>query len=436
MKYLLEPSRSALPTHGPRGRFPTRLRAAHALVALSLTACAGGDDGGSDDVIDTMNVESPASAGDPTQPGRSGERTRYIVVFREQVASPASEASQLARGHGGQVEYTYTSALKGFAVTLPDAAGTAFLEAIARNPNVERVEVDQPVFPSQTVQTQSNATWGLDRIDQRDLPLSSTYSFPNRGAGVTAYILDTGILASHVDFTGRVAAGYTAIADGRGATDCNGHGTHVAGTVGGATWGIAKGVSLVPVRVLPCTGPGTLSAVLAGLDWVNANARRPAVVNMSLGGGASSTIDNAVANTVSKGITVVVAAGNEAVDACTQSPARAPSAITVGATTSGDARASYSNFGTCLDVFAPGSSIRSAWYTGTTVTATSSGTSMAAPHVAGLAALMLAAAPASTPAQLDQRLKSTATLGKVTGAGTGSPNRLVHTSAVAATTVP
>ncbi|WP_205665074.1 S8 family peptidase [Caldimonas tepidiphila] len=358
----------------------------------------------------------------------------YVVVFRPNVGNPATEAANLARGHAGQVRFTYSTALKGFAVRLPDAAADAFLAAMARNPNVDRVEVDQPITLSQT--TQSSATWGLDRSDQRDLPLSGSYSYSTNGTSVRAYVVDSGILAGHADFGGRVSGGYTAINDGYGTSDCNGHGTHVAGTIGGGTWGIAKGVSLVPVRVLDCAGSGTLSGVIAGLDWIAANATRPAVVNMSLGGGASSTLDAAVANTVARGIAVVVAAGNDGANACNYSPAREPSALTVGATTSSDARASYSNFGTCLDLFAPGSSIKSAWYTSTTATATSSGTSMAAPHVAGLAAQLLQATPSATPAQLADTIKSAATTGKVTSAGSGSPNLLIYTGAASASQPP
>jgi len=379
-------------------------------VALALFAVACAET----PVNPTESAVTPSFAAQ----GVGGLADRYIVVFRPGTRGAEQLTAQLARG--GTVHYTYGTALQGFAATLPAAA----IEGIRRNPNVELVEADAIVT---TTATQSNATWGLDRIDQRDLPLSTTYTYENTGSGVRAYILDTGILPGHVDFGGRVSGGFTAINDGRGTSDCNGHGTHVAGTVGGNTWGVAKGVALVPVRVLDCRGSGTTSGVIAGIDWVAANAIKPAVANMSLGGGASSTLDAAVANAVAKGVTFVVAAGNSNANACNYSPAREPSAITVGATTNTDARASYSNFGSCLDIFAPGSSITSAWYTSTTATSTISGTSMAAPHVAGAAALYLSANTSASPATVTSAITGNATSGKVTSAGSGSVNLLLYT---------
>lgn len=356
--------------------------------------------------------------------------SRYIIIFKANAGNPKSLADQMMQNRGGKINFTYSTVLKGFAVTLPQAGAESFLAAIARNPLVDRIEVDQPVVVKQT--TQSYATWGIDRADQRDLPLSGSYTYNANGSGVRVYVVDTGINASHVDFGGRVGAGYTVINDGQGTNDCNGHGTHVAGTIGGTTWGIAKNAILEPVRVLDCTGSGSLSGVIAGLDWVATNAPRPALVNMSLGAGASSTLDAAVANTVAKGIAVVVAAGNSADNACNYSPAREPSAMTVGATGSNDARSSFSNYGTCLDVFAPGSSIKSAWYGSTTATNTISGTSMASPHIAGLAAQILQARPSATPLQVADAIKAAATAGKVASAGSGSPNLLIYTGAVAA----
>jgi subtilisin family serine protease len=342
----------------------------------------------------------------------------YIVVFTDNVADVRGLAARLAGDHGGQLGYVYEHAVRGFSVRLPAQAAAA----LARNPNVAYIEADQLMSISAT---QTNATWGIDRIDQRDLPLSGTYTYEATGAGVRSYIIDTGIRNSHQDFGGRASSGYTAINDGRGTDDCNGHGTHVAGTVGGTVYGVAKQTALIAVRVLNCQGSGTTSGVIAGVDWVTANHIKPAVANMSLGGGASSTLDNAVANSIAAGVTYAVAGGNSNANACNYSPARVASAITVGATTSTDARASYSNFGSCLDIFAPGSSITSAWYTSNTATSTISGTSMASPHVAGVAALVLQGSPGASPASVTSAITSNATTGKVTSAGSGSVNRLL-----------
>src|ERR1041385_2776585 len=347
---------------------------------------------------------------------------QYIVVLKDDVANVDAEALRLARDFGGDRNngQTYHKAIKGFSVKMSEQQAVR----LANDPRVDFVEEDGTVSLDTT---QTGATWGIDRIDQRDLPLSGTYTYNATGTGVKAYIIDTGIRATHTQFAGRVISGFTAISDGLGTNDGNGRGTHVSGTVGGSTYGVAKNVTLVAVRVLDSSGSGTNSGVIAGVDFVTSDhvAGQPAVANMSLGGGASSALDTAVANSIADGVTYAIAAGNDAVDACTTSPARVASAITVGSTTTTDARSSFSNFGTCLDIFAPGSSITSSWNTSDTATNTISGTSMATPHVTGVAALFLETNPTASPATVTAAIVNGATLNHVTNAGTGSPNRLL-----------
>jgi subtilisin family serine protease len=332
----------------------------------------------------------------------------YIVVLNE--GADVSEEARAARGQGGEVVAEWATALRGYAVR----GGPNLILALRADPNVQYVEQVQEYT---TQVDQPNATWGIDRIDQED-GTDGKYSYTSTGSGVTAYIIDTGILTSHNEFGGRASWGETTV--GGQDTDCNGHGTHVAGTVGGATYGVAKGVTLKAVKVLNCAGSGSTTSVVSGIDWVvGDHGTGKAVANMSLGGGASSAIDAAVGRGISDGVVFVVAAGNSSANACNYSPARVSAAITVGATTSSDARASYSNFGTCVDIFAPGSGITSAWKNSNTATKTISGTSMASPHVAGAVARYL-----STNSSASQLL-SDATLGQVTNPGSGSPNRLL-----------
>ena len=392
-----------------------------AAAVLALSACRDATSPhGTEPAAATRELQPAFAAG--ASPGSEVIPGQYVIVFRDDVRDVSGLARQLAAAHGGSLRFVYEHALKGFAARIPDAAAAA----LARNPNVAYVEQDQVARALET--TQSNPTWGLDRSDQRALPLSGTYSYTPTGAGVTVYIIDTGIRFDHSEFGGRAVSGYDVV-DGGSADDCNGHGTHVAGTVGGGSYGVAKGAKLVGVRVLDCDGSGTYSGVIAGVDWVtrqkNESPTAPAVANMSLGGGASSSLDDAVKNSIAAGVTYAVAAGNDNYDACYYSPARVAAAVTVGATTSSDSRASYSNYGSCLDLFAPGSSITSAWYTSTSATNTISGTSMATPHVAGVAALHLQGNASASPTAVRDAIVNSATSNVVTSAGSNSPNKLV-----------
>ncbi|GAB3436565.1 S8 family peptidase [Flindersiella endophytica] len=347
----------------------------------------------------------------------------YIVVLKEGVsASRTNQAKQSAKADGGKVKFTYSHALNGYAADLSSDA----LASVRANPDVDYVQAVQKVGIDET---QTPVTWGIDRLDQRALPLSDSYTYTSTGEGVTAYIIDTGIRTSHQDFGGRATSGFDAI-DGGTADDGHGHGTHVAGTVGSNTYGVAKGVSLVAVRVLDDQGSGTDAQVIAGIDWVTENhqAGAPAVANMSLGGGVSASLDAAVEASIADGVTYALAAGNDyGGDACDGSPGRVAPAITVGSTDSSDNRSSFSNIGSCVDIFAPGSDIESLGNSSDTATATMSGTSMATPHVTGAAALYLDANPSATPAQVASGLTDAATPDAVGDPGSGSPNKLLFT---------
>jgi subtilisin family serine protease len=344
----------------------------------------------------------------------------YVVVLKDRASGrsgTAQTAAALTASYGGQVSVSWQRALRGFAARMSDGQAAQ----LAADPRVASVQQDGYVH---LAGTQPNPpSWGLDRIDQRNLPLNNSYTYPATAGGVHAYIIDTGIRTTHTTFGGRASWGADFI-DGTN-TDCNGHGTHVAGTVGGAQYGVAKAVALVAVRVLDCAGSGTFAQVISGVDWVAGHAVHPAVANMSLGGGAFAALDTAVRNAIGSGVTFAVAAGNSGADACGFSPARVAEAITVNATDRTDTRPSFSNFGTCTDIFAPGVAITSAWNSGDTATNTISGTSMASPHVAGAAALWLALHPADSPAQVASGLLAAATPNVVTNPGPGSPNRLL-----------
>jgi len=351
-------------------------------------------------------------------------QNNYIVVLDDSVIGERGETSiagymadDMARLYHGKLKHVYKHALNGFSVEMSEADA----EAMSQDYRVRFVEEDGVMTADAT---QTNPPWGLDRIDQRNRPLSGTYTYNWTGSGVRVYVIDTGIRTTHTQFGGRASNVFDAFG-GNGA-DCNGHGTHVSGTVGGSTYGVAKSALLRGVRVLDCNGSGSTSGVIAGVDWVTNNHINPAVANMSLGGGASSALDTAVNNLSNSGVPVAVAAGNSNANACNSSPARAANAITTGSTTSTDARSSFSNFGTCLDIFAPGSSILSAWFSSDTATATLSGTSMASPHVAGVAALYKQANPSASATTVRNAIVNNATTNVVTNAGTGSPNRLLY----------
>ncbi|KWV32903.1 peptidase S8 [Micromonospora rifamycinica] len=396
-----------------------RLRAALVTVATAAT-------------ISTMGMASPAMAVGKVlgSGGPDAIADNYLVVFDEHGtaearANVAALTGRLAAKYDIEVAHTYQHAVRGFAGTMTRAAA----RRLAAEADVSYVEQDRVV---RALDTQpSPPSWGLDRIDQRDLPLNASYSYPSTASTVRAYVIDTGIRTTHSTFGGRATWGTNTVGDGIDA-DCsgNGHGTHVAGTIGGSQYGVAKGVSLVAVKVLDCSGNGTLAGVTAGVDWVTGHHAPgvPAVANMSLGAlGADSTLESAVRTSIADGIVYSIASGNNSTDACGFTPARVAEAITVNASTTADARASFSNWGTCTDIFAPGEGIVSASNASDTATASLSGTSMAAPHVAGAAALVLAGNPGLTPAQVAATLFDASTPNKITNPGTGSPNRLLYT---------
>ncbi|MFC8429377.1 S8 family peptidase [Streptomyces sp. NPDC057253] len=387
-----------------------------AITTLAATALVGG--------LTALPAEAAPAEGKVLAAGSpTAVKDSYIVTLKKNAGFKASsgEGKGLIKEYGGTVRKTFGSALNGYTATLSATEA----KRLAADPSVASVEQNQTVHLADT--TQSSAPWGLDRIDQAALPLSGTYTYPDSaGSGVTAYVIDTGVRITHTQISGRASYGYDAVDGDTTAADGNGHGTHVATTIAGSTYGVAKKAKIVAVRVLDNSGSGTTAGVIAGIDWVTNNHSGPSVANLSLGGGASSTLDTAVRNSIASGVTYAVAAGNSSANASSYSPARVTEAITVGATTSTDARASYSNYGSVLDIFAPGSSITAGWYTSDTATNTISGTSMATPHVAGAAAVYLAGHTSATPAQVATALVGGATSNAVTSPGSGSPNKLLR----------
>jgi subtilisin family serine protease len=343
----------------------------------------------------------------------------YLVVLKDQPATRSATttaATALASTYDAAVRRTFSTALHGFSATMSEERA----RELAGDERVAYVQQNQRFTINQ-----DDPVWGLDRSDQRDLPLDKKYEAPNEADNVNVYVIDTGIYADHGDFGSRASVGTDTIGDGRNGKDCQGHGSHVAGTIAGTEYGIAKGAEVYGVRVLDCQGSGTTESVVAGIEWVTANAEKPAVANMSLGGPADKALDDAVKASVAAGITYAVAAGNESANACKSSPAKEPTAITVGATDDTDTRAEFSNFGKCVDVFAPGVDVKSVGIDGPTATATHSGTSMASPHVAGAAALYLSAKPDATPADVAAAIVDGATADKVQNPGPGSPDKLM-----------
>ncbi len=399
----------------------TRRASAAALVAFALLLPAAGPQ--------TTNVPPPPAAPAPTAP-QAGEAIpgSYIVVLEDDASVERVTARHFIPP--AAISATYHYALLGFTATMNAAAAAR----LADDPRVRLVEPNRWFA---IAATQSSAPWGLDRVDERDRLLNETYGYDTTGLAVMAYVVDSGVRGTHDDLVGRVTPGFSAVDDGRPAnTDCNGHGTHVAGTLAGTRYGVAKSATIVPVRVMQCDGSGTGADILEGLDWIFQTHAlgQPAVVNMSLGGpGAGTAIDAAVGDGIDRGITFVVAAGNEGVDACGYSPANVAAALTVGATDETDARAPFSNYATCLDLFAPGVNIASAWSTSDTAVKTLNGTSMATPHVAGVVARYLESAPTATPSQVAEVITNSATPSQVTGAGSCSPTSLLYASPTADT---
>ena len=399
----------------PAGRHTRGTACLTMIGALALAACQD---------VAAPTIDGDAVVGEeqaPTEQVANAIPDEYIVIFKQDVADPGARANALVKEHGGNVRFTYTAAVKGFAARMSAQAA----EALRNNPNVAYVEPDQPVDMSGGVQV--GAPWGLDRIDQASSTLDGYYNYPSLGAGVNAYIIDTGIRRTHTQFGGRVVPAFDAIGDGYGPDGCQWHGTHVAGIVGGSTYGVAKGTALHSVRVTDCTGATVVSSVIAGVDWVTANHVAPAVGVLSLSTGLSSTLNYAVANSINSGVTYVVAAGNNGnSDACNYSPASNIDAITVAAITGQDAQTTYTNVGSCVDLYAPGTQIYGPVHTSDDAISLYTGTSQSAAFVAGAAVLYLEANPDASPAQVAQAIVAGATTGAVTNPSAATPNRILR----------
>lgn len=408
----------------------SRLLPSAALLAAALLPIVPLASAASAASADPADSAAPVGKLQLAGPAETAVPDSWIVVLKEPAAGTRILPDLLAKAGGARLGHVYTSALHGFSARM-DRARAARLAA---DPRVARVQQDTKVTLDATAPTgpatvQPGAPWGLDRIDQRTLPLSTTYTHRTTASGVRVYVIDTGLRTTHTQFGGRASVGTDTVGDGQNGNDCNGHGTHVGGIVAGSTYGVAKEARLVAVRVLNCQGSASTSGVIAGVDWVTANAVRPAVANMSLGGAANTALDEAVRGSIRAGITYTAAAGGGARPdgACATSPARLPEIITVGASDSLDRRAASSNYGNCVALFAPGVAIRSAWKDGDTATATLSGTSAATAHTSGAAALHLAFRPGDTPAQVKQALVANATTGVLQGSPPVVPNRLLYT---------
>jgi subtilisin family serine protease len=407
----------------PQGRLTRYVasRATLGVLALTLAACQ-------DSVAPGSSTRAASAAPlRSLQDASSRIPDEYIVVFNDDVGDVSGHAKSLVNAHGGSLHFTYAGALRGFSAHMSAQAAAA----IENDPNVAYVEQDQTMTAASLASTGTQSPvyqWGIDRIDQRGSTLDLSYSWLSDASGVTVYILDTGIRITHQDFGGRASYGPDFVSS-TSSDDCNGHGTHMAGTVGGSYYGVAKNVSLVAVRVLDCSGVGTASAAIAGLDWVTRNHAPLSVANLSFSGAFSSTVNQAVANAIAAGVTVVAAAGDNGMppDACQYSPSSAPGAITVGAMRQTDLMAGFSNYGPCVDLFAPGFSITSDWYTGDNIVWVQDGTSSAAAHASGAAAIFMALNPSATPADVSNALTGNATAGALTGLGSGSPNLLLYT---------